>query len=505
MRPGRDVVMLEWSAVTAWVTPHLAAAFLSRRGLPSRPYACSIDVAYLGVVTTFSVSEASMLRWCRPARAGDVFLPFGVRRRRSFLREGPNGFLLRVENSMLEVDMLPSPCGLPISCFGTIFGRRVAELPPAENATPLEAAILSRWRSRPRQDRGAFGCRDLVATARPFPSAVYASLSPGARYLRACPMTRVEDKTSPCGGHDEQSYGVSDHVYFPYRASCSFASALLLVGETFQQRQGTHRAEETVRFVGGDRENQFLGVGRGSSSRVVRLLSSGRVHAGRRRRGGETFQQRQGTHRAEETVRFVGGDRENRFLGVGRGLDPLPYEFLSNPAKPKAHRATFSHAVSSPSFSDEAAELERLLLEMGPDLGRELRGTRSHSPEVFPHPSPFTTLESLDPLLSPPPEPPDHPLGTQGIFSSPPPDPHNHLVGSKDYPHLFPHLSPPIIFWVLRIPLTYLFLLSHPITLCILRVSFHIYLSHLTFFLVLRNPLFLLHPSLLTVGGVHLL
>ncbi|MQL79424.1 hypothetical protein Taro_011864 [Colocasia esculenta] len=33
----------------------------------------------------------------------------------------------------------------------------------------------------------------------------------------------------PCGGHDEQSYGVSDRVYFLYRASCSFTSALLLV------------------------------------------------------------------------------------------------------------------------------------------------------------------------------------------------------------------------------------------------------------------------------------
>ncbi|MQL86776.1 hypothetical protein Taro_019310, partial [Colocasia esculenta] len=33
----------------------------------------------------------------------------------------------------------------------------------------------------------------------------------------------------PCGGHDEQLYGVSDRVYFPYRASCSFASALPLV------------------------------------------------------------------------------------------------------------------------------------------------------------------------------------------------------------------------------------------------------------------------------------
>ncbi|MQL83086.1 hypothetical protein Taro_015569 [Colocasia esculenta] len=50
-----------------------------------------------------------------------------------------------------------------------------------------------------------------------------------------------------CCGHDEQSYGVSDRVVLPYRASCSFASALPLVGETSQQRQGTRRAKETGR------------------------------------------------------------------------------------------------------------------------------------------------------------------------------------------------------------------------------------------------------------------
>ncbi|MQM09555.1 hypothetical protein Taro_042430, partial [Colocasia esculenta] len=47
--------------------------------------------------------------------------------------------------------------------------------------------------------------------------------------------------------------------------------------------------------------------------------------------------------------------------------------------------------------------------------------------------------------------------------------------------------------------LTYLFLLSHPITLRVLRVSFHIHLGHLTFFLVLRIPLFLFYPSSLTI------
>ncbi|MQL98312.1 hypothetical protein Taro_031019, partial [Colocasia esculenta] len=51
----------------------------------------------------------------------------------------------------------------------------------------------------------------------------------------------------PCGGHDEQSYGVSDREYFPYHVSFSFVSALPFVGESSQQRQGARRAEETGR------------------------------------------------------------------------------------------------------------------------------------------------------------------------------------------------------------------------------------------------------------------
>ncbi|MQL67910.1 hypothetical protein Taro_000165 [Colocasia esculenta] len=43
---------------------------------------------------------------------------------------------------------------------------------------------------------------------------------------------------TPCGGNDEQSYGVSDHVVFPYRASCSFTSALPVVGHTPGGRDG---------------------------------------------------------------------------------------------------------------------------------------------------------------------------------------------------------------------------------------------------------------------------
>ncbi|MQL70732.1 hypothetical protein Taro_003050 [Colocasia esculenta] len=55
------------------------------------------------------------------------------------------------------------------------------------------------------------------------------------------------ERSGLCGGHDEQSYGVSDREYFPYRVSFSFASALPFVGESSQQRQGACRAEETGR------------------------------------------------------------------------------------------------------------------------------------------------------------------------------------------------------------------------------------------------------------------
>ncbi|MQM05017.1 hypothetical protein Taro_037823 [Colocasia esculenta] len=55
------------------------------------------------------------------------------------------------------------------------------------------------------------------------------------------------EEDQPCGGHDEQSYGISDRFVFPYRASCCFASTLLVVGETSQQQQGARRADETGR------------------------------------------------------------------------------------------------------------------------------------------------------------------------------------------------------------------------------------------------------------------
>ncbi|MQL84846.1 hypothetical protein Taro_017368 [Colocasia esculenta] len=111
--------------------------------------------------------------------------------------------------------------------------------------------------------------------------------------------------------------------------------------------------------------------------------------------------------------------------------------------------------------------------------------TRSHNHGLLSHPSPSTPLGSLDPHL---PLPLSRPIILRVLRVS------FHPL----------QLSLPIIFWELRTPL-YLFLLSHPITLWVLRVSFHIHLGHLTFFLVLRIPLFLFHPSCLTVGRVHIL
>ncbi|MQM09855.1 hypothetical protein Taro_042735 [Colocasia esculenta] len=61
------------------------------------------------------------------------------------------------------------------------------------------------------------------------------------------PSGLMDGDMGPCGGHDEQSYGVSDREYFPYHVSFSFVSALPFVGESSQQRQGARRAEETGR------------------------------------------------------------------------------------------------------------------------------------------------------------------------------------------------------------------------------------------------------------------
>ncbi|MQM19130.1 hypothetical protein Taro_052131 [Colocasia esculenta] len=189
---------------------------------------CIIDAACLGDATTFPVSEISVfealvLRWSNPARAGDAFIPFGERRRRPFLREGSNGFVLRVEVGTLDpltLSMLLFPSST--SCFLCGLGRGSVRTPWSRLRPG--SRIRRRWMR-------------LTLTSG---SVSIASVPCPGRVLSVCVYY-------PCGGHDEQSYGVSDHVYFPYRASCSFNSALSLVGETSQQRQGACRAEEMGR------------------------------------------------------------------------------------------------------------------------------------------------------------------------------------------------------------------------------------------------------------------
>ncbi|MQL69557.1 hypothetical protein Taro_001833 [Colocasia esculenta] len=165
-----------------------------------------------------------MLRWCCPARAGDVFVPFGARRRRPFLREGPNGFVLRVEVGTLDplaLSMLPSPstsCFLcacsppPVECllgvFGAVSGRTVPEPHPAEDVTLLEVAILS-------------GRRDSVTT-----------------------RTRVEDKTSvdapdPAGCVPGRGDGAV--VGVPVASSGSPVSVYVTLGDMAPRRRSHAR------------------------------------------------------------------------------------------------------------------------------------------------------------------------------------------------------------------------------------------------------------------------
>ncbi|MQM21577.1 hypothetical protein Taro_054620 [Colocasia esculenta] len=112
------------------------------------------------------------------------------------------------------LSMLPSPYGMLYRVFGVVSGRTAPEPHLAEDATAIEVAILSRRPGRSRHDRGALEHRDLVVTA--WATAIvlrqsslllllvvpvapvlvslvrsYTSLSPGARYLRACTVREV--------------------------------------------------------------------------------------------------------------------------------------------------------------------------------------------------------------------------------------------------------------------------------------------------------------------------
>ncbi|MQL80895.1 hypothetical protein Taro_013349 [Colocasia esculenta] len=101
-----------------------------------------------------------VLRWCHPVRAGDVLVVLGARRGWPFRGEGPNGSALLFES------MLPSPCGMFVSCFGVVSRRTALEPPPpAENMTAIEVAMMSRLAILPRHHCDTLERRNLVTTA----------------------------------------------------------------------------------------------------------------------------------------------------------------------------------------------------------------------------------------------------------------------------------------------------------------------------------------------------
>ncbi|MQM22266.1 hypothetical protein Taro_055316 [Colocasia esculenta] len=71
-----------------------------------------VNATWSPVAIAFLVFEAFVLRWCRPACAGDVAVSFGERRRCPFLREGPNGFVLHVEAWDTEDNRSSTQCRL---------------------------------------------------------------------------------------------------------------------------------------------------------------------------------------------------------------------------------------------------------------------------------------------------------------------------------------------------------------------------------------------------------
>ncbi|MQL78021.1 hypothetical protein Taro_010453 [Colocasia esculenta] len=176
-----------------------------------------------------------VLRWCRPVRAGDVFVVLGARRRWSFRREGPNRSALLVEvgtldplplEIMLSPCMLPSPCGMFVLCFGVVSERIALKPPSAEDATTIgrrdkattawATVTMSRQGRASRQGRDGPMCRDYSkdrlrscevlcfcgvfivsasyctrGTSASFLVRFYASRSLGARHLRACPVRDI--------------------------------------------------------------------------------------------------------------------------------------------------------------------------------------------------------------------------------------------------------------------------------------------------------------------------
>ncbi|MQL97425.1 hypothetical protein Taro_030117 [Colocasia esculenta] len=125
-----------------------------------------------------------------------MFVPFGARRRRPFLRECPNGFVLRVEVGTLDplaLSMLPSPSKVWFLCGWSSEG--LLRNPPSvatwsrsgrdglacrdKIMTLLGVATWSRRLGPSGQDRDRVGRRDLVATARCVATSAVRLLSSG--------------------------------------------------------------------------------------------------------------------------------------------------------------------------------------------------------------------------------------------------------------------------------------------------------------------------------------
>ncbi|MQM12920.1 hypothetical protein Taro_045841 [Colocasia esculenta] len=176
---------------------------------------------------------------------------------------------------------------------GTAFATRSApESPFAEDATILEVAILWQRHSRSPQDRDTLEHCDLVATATavatwllPLPGTpVLESLLREYSGLRVCSSWQPSRRTLELRG--KWRHGTV--VWPDYGGYCvSYLALTRREGETSQQRQGARRAEETRRYilypfrvsgsVGGDRENRVLGVGRGSEVSGFSTLEEGKL------------------------------------------------------------------------------------------------------------------------------------------------------------------------------------------------------------------------------------
>ncbi|MQL93282.1 hypothetical protein Taro_025927 [Colocasia esculenta] len=120
----------------------------------------------------------------------------------------------------------PPPVECDCAKFGVVSERIIPEPLSDENATAIEVTMMSRPPRPPRHHRNSLGCLDTVVTAR-------------------WVVTIAE--TVVWWSRHAGSMEFSTVVFSVPLVVSSFASALPFVGETSQQRQGAHWAEETGR------------------------------------------------------------------------------------------------------------------------------------------------------------------------------------------------------------------------------------------------------------------